>query len=306
MVAKSHAQDASLGIWVGNQRNLCNKNNIRPDRKRLLDEIGFAWKGDGGNNYDDKLWHQQYEKLVEFKRTNGHCMVPQSSKDDKSLGQWVKNQRAGHANKKILPDRKGILDELGFAWKADPATDKLWLQQYEKLVEFKRKNGHCMVPSKYEQDKSLGRWVQTQRTYHDKDKLGIHRKELLDKIGFSWKANGALTFKPADDKLWHQQYEKLLEYKRKNGHCKVPQTKNKDDKSLADWVRTQRARHANNKMLPARKKLLDKIGFAWKYYNLATRSSITNVRGLVNCIISRAGQTYIVFLTLVLFPLLFV
>jgi hypothetical protein len=27
----------------------------------FLDEIGFAWKADG-----DKLWHQQYEKIVEL------------------------------------------------------------------------------------------------------------------------------------------------------------------------------------------------------------------------------------------------
>jgi hypothetical protein len=33
---------------------------------------GFAWK-DGGLN---KLWHQQFEKLVEFKQKNGHFIVP--------------------------------------------------------------------------------------------------------------------------------------------------------------------------------------------------------------------------------------
>jgi hypothetical protein len=32
---------------------------MRPDRKKLLDELGFAWKDDGANNFksDDKLWH---------------------------------------------------------------------------------------------------------------------------------------------------------------------------------------------------------------------------------------------------------
>jgi 4-hydroxybenzoate polyprenyltransferase len=34
-----------------------------------------------------------------------------------------------------------------------------WHQQYEKLVEFKRKNGHCSVPIRYGHDKALGRWV---------------------------------------------------------------------------------------------------------------------------------------------------
>mgnify|MGYP000143530361 CR=1 FL=1 len=52
---------------------------------------------------------------------------------------------------------------------------------------------------------------------------------MTDEIGFTWKDDGALTFKP-DDKLWRQQHEKLLEHKGKNGHCKVPsQTKKETD-----------------------------------------------------------------------------
>jgi hypothetical protein len=87
-----------------------------------------------------------------------------------------------------------------------------------------------MVPNRYEKDKSLGIWVSTQRKHHINNKLRVDRKDILDKIGFAWKDDGALTFKP-NDKLWHQQYEKLLEYKRKIGHCMVP-NKYKDDKSL--------------------------------------------------------------------------
>jgi hypothetical protein len=150
--------------------------------------------------------------------------------------------------------------------------------KYEQLVEFKRTNGHCMVPLKYEQDKSLGIWVSNQRQYHKKNKLRLDRKRVLDEIGFAWKADADRGFKP-DDNHWHQQYEKLLEYKRKIGHCKVPR-KYMDDKSLGVWVSSQRARHANNKMLPDRKDLLDKIGFAWKHCTLATRASTTDVRGL--------------------------
>jgi hypothetical protein len=105
----------------------------------------------------------------------------------------------------------------------------------------------------------------------------LDRKKLLNKIGFAWKDDGALPFKP-DVKLWHQQYEKLLEYKRKNGHCKVP-NKYKDEKSLGLWVMNQRTRH--NKMPPDRKELLDAIDFVWKANTVAARSSsATDVRGL--------------------------
>jgi hypothetical protein len=69
-----------------------------------------------------------------------------------------------------------------------------------------------MVPCKYEHDKYLGWWVSRQRASHANNKLGIDRERILDELGFVWKADLAQTSKPVDDKLWHQQYEKLLEY----------------------------------------------------------------------------------------------
>jgi hypothetical protein len=156
--------------------------------------------------------------------------------------------------------------------------DKQWNMKYQQLVEFKRMKGHCMVPRRYEQNKSLGIWVTTQRTIHNNTTMRLDRKMLLDEIGFVWKPDRALTYKK-DDKLWHQQYEKVVEFKRNKGHCMVPR-RYQQDKSLGMWVGKQRSRHANNKMLPNRMELLDKLGFAWKCDTVATRSSTTDVRGL--------------------------
>jgi hypothetical protein len=280
---------------------------MRLDRKTILNEIGFAWKDDGTLIFklDEKLWHQQYEKLLEYKRINGHCMVPSKYKDDKSLGLWVMNQRKNHNNNRIRLDRKLILDEIGFAWKDDGVhtlnqIHKLWHQQYEKLLEYKRKKGNCLVPHRYKQDKSLGIWVRTQRKNHNDDKMRQDRKDLLDEIGFAWKPDGGPNFKP-DDKLWHQHFDKIVEFKQMNGHCLVPQTKYKDDKSLGLWVMTQRARHANKKMLPDRKELLDALGFAWKADTVATRSSTTNVRGVTIRSFHAFGRSCSSLLTLVLY-----
>jgi hypothetical protein len=67
-------------------------------------------------------------------------------------------------------------------------------------VEFKRKNGHCKVPQRNKGDASLGRWVNDQRKTHTKNKIRLDRKDMLDKIGFAWKLDGAHIFTP-DDKL---------------------------------------------------------------------------------------------------------
>jgi hypothetical protein len=232
--------------------------------------------------HEDKHWNVQYEKLVEFKRKNGHSIVPVNYKQDKDLGQWARAQRQKHAKHGMLPDRKDLLDELGFVWRSVDGSylESRWNQHCQKLIEFKETNGHCMVPARYEQEPSLGRWVARQRCFHNNNTIRPDRKELLDQIGFAWKGEDARWTNNVD-KIWFQQYEKMIEFKRTNGHCTVPHWyEYKKDKSLGQWVKDQRAKYAKNKMQPARKELLDDIGFFWTALE-ASRSSTKDVRGLV-------------------------
>jgi hypothetical protein len=85
---------------------------------------------------------------------------------------------------------------------------KQWNMKCEKLVEFQRKNGHCMVPFKYEQEKSLGTWVNTQRIRHANNKIRLDRKTILEEIGFAWKADVDHNF-IRNDQIWQKQYEKM-------------------------------------------------------------------------------------------------
>ena len=146
----------------------------------------------------DEQWNLQYAKLLDFKRQNEHCIVPNKYKEDASLGTWVCRQRNYHTNKKLRQDRKELLDKTGFVWKAgkgyqsgrsSTTYDQIWNSQYKKLVDFKEKNGHCIVPRRYGQDMPLGRWVFTQRSSHNKNKTRADRKDLLDELGFIWQPN---------------------------------------------------------------------------------------------------------------------
>ncbi len=118
----------------------------------------------------DQQWNVQCDELIEFKQKNGNGIVPRGGEQDKhpgwrvntqSLGLWVDMQRNLHVDDKMRQDPKELLDEIGFVWKAEgphhSIDNKRWHQQCEKLVDFKRKNDHCLVPQRCEQDKSL--WV---------------------------------------------------------------------------------------------------------------------------------------------------
>ena len=69
---------------------------------------------------------------------------------------------------------------------------------YAALVDFKKVNGHCNVPQKSREHKSLeqkrlGKWVNTQRTQNYRGKLRADRKQQLDSIGFLWNVPKART-----------------------------------------------------------------------------------------------------------------
>ena len=217
----------------------------------------------------DKKWNLQYEKLVDFNRKYGHCRVKHHYKPDKIFGTWVATQSRSKSQKHMSCHRKDLLNKLGFVW---GSQSEYWNQQYEKLVEYQTKNGDCRVPQVYKQDRAFGVWVSTQRGSYTTKRMRPDRMKLLDEIGFirdlKWK--------------WKKQYAKLVKFKQKHGHCRVP-FRYKEDLALSLWVDIQRNDHGNNEIPQNRKDLLNKLGFVWsKVNNLAASSCVTDkVRGLV-------------------------
>jgi hypothetical protein len=187
--------DPSLGHWVRGQRRNFKNDTIREDRKRRLDELGFDW---GTGRYQQKLsrdtskndfrWKNMYQKLVDFNQQNGHAMVPTYQK---GLGHWVSKQRVRYRNGRMTDDRKELLDEIGVVWKIsspDANADRLqrrWDGMFHKLVEYREIHGNCNVPKTWDNDSSLGRWVQKQRVI--RQSMDASRVERLDSVGFCWK-----------------------------------------------------------------------------------------------------------------------
>mmetsp|Transcript_8789 Transcript_8789/g.18877 ORF Transcript_8789/g.18877 Transcript_8789/m.18877 type:complete len:697 (-) Transcript_8789:102-2192(-) len=70
----------------------------------------------------------------------------------------------------------------------------LWEAQYQELVNFKARNGHCLVPSGKKQETKLSRWVSRQRLEYRYFKEGKatamtqERIDRLEEIGFAFKA----------------------------------------------------------------------------------------------------------------------
>ena len=153
-------------------------------------------------------------------------------------------------------ERRKRLNSIGFTWNDRKAQEAFhWEVRFQELVEYKRVHRDCNAPRRYQPNPQLGTWVSTQR--ENKEKMSEERRNMLDSIGFVWKFQEAqLAFH------WEVRFQQLVDYKRVYGNCHVPQ-RFKENKQLGKWVSTQREN--KEKMSEEKRKMLDSIGFVWKF-----------------------------------------
>jgi hypothetical protein len=109
-----------------------------------------------------------------------HDVTSRAIEGNFQLGNWVSVQRY---RKELVPtERKRRLDAIGFVW---DWRDYFWEQNFAALLKFKRREGHCRVPSIHrEGDLKLGLWATTQR--RKRKTMLAERRARLNKIGFVW------------------------------------------------------------------------------------------------------------------------
>jgi hypothetical protein len=145
---------------------------------RALVVANHPW---GKSNTD--RWERGFAALSKFRAREGHC-CPSRHHVERGfrLGQWVSVQRYG--KDQVPAERKWRLDKIGFVW---DWRDDHWEQNFAALLKFKRRKGHCCVPTFHrEGDLRLGWWVATQR--RNQKEMSAERRARLNKIGFVWHA----------------------------------------------------------------------------------------------------------------------
>lgn len=130
-----------------------------------------------------------------------------------------------------------------------------WDVRYEQLREYFKENGHSNVPSKYEENLPLGRWVSIQRNKFKNKKLSNEQIQLLNQIQFKFNDFS---------QMWKTNYNLLVEFYNENGHSIVPQGYDKSP-SLGMWINNQRRKFKNNKLSKYRIELLNQIDFKYSF-----------------------------------------
>jgi hypothetical protein len=83
-------------------------------------------------NKKTRTWDESLELLNQYKETYGNCSVPNRWKDDRSLANWVGNQRKFHVTMSEV--RRAALDAVGFDWNP---LETYWNEMFHRLVIYK-------------------------------------------------------------------------------------------------------------------------------------------------------------------------
>jgi superfamily II DNA or RNA helicase len=245
--------DKQLARWVKTQRSMRLKGKLLAERIGELEAVGFDWNPslDVGLRID-RGWSSMFTRLQEYRKQFGNTLVPQGWKSDTSLADWVTSQRIAHNSGRLSSERREKLIELGFDW--DPIATR-WEEMFQQLIRFRDERGHTNVPQGNPELKELSTWVRNQRKAKSQNQpIMVERAKRLDEIGFVWRM--------VKRDAWEKDFEDLVAFKREHGHCNVPQ-KDAHFKRLGKWVNTQRTFHKRGKLKPDRFQRLQSLGFVW-------------------------------------------
>jgi hypothetical protein len=206
------------------------------------------------------------------------------------------------SSRRMTAERIALLEQAGFQWEVAATTTNStnrrepWNVRYEELRRFQRLTGHCNVPYRYAENKTLGSWVHDQRTRYrsadDKKRLSPEQIEKLESLGFQWKVEkgssaGSAAAAAAGDSppAWDVRFEQLGRYKALHGHCNVPYRYG-ENRSLGGWVHDQRSLYrrttrggSSGSLSSERIRKLESIGFAWTLRRTKKRGSQQAVTG---------------------------
>ncbi|GFH55698.1 hypothetical protein CTEN210_12174 [Chaetoceros tenuissimus] len=243
-------EDKDLNTWISNQRHYKRSSKLREDRVKLLEEIGFSWESE---------YHQRTHegKLNTINTSKDQVPPPKSDIATESIKLKVGTPNENHGGQTNAKSESNCDSLLQFTWK----------ERFRQLKQFHRKNGHSQIAKSHP---ILGTWA-TQLTLNSvRDRLTDEQKADLASVSF-YLFNRMKN--PRVEKLdmrWMERFDKLKEYKSKNGHMKVRRS---EDNDLYSWIAAQKGFKRSNKLRKDRDKLLEEIGFQWNSYVGQTETS---------------------------------
>jgi hypothetical protein len=286
-VPRKYSKNTKLAQWATNQRSHYrlhldgHTSPMTSFRIEALESLDFEW-----GVYHGVTWEDRFTELADYRKSHGHCNVPQGCSETAKLSIWVKTQRKQyrlHLEGKtsyMTTFRIQELESLGFESGVYATT--VWEERLRELADYRRIHGHCNVPRSNGENAKLANWVGTQRTEYrllyeegKTSSMTLSNIQALESLGFEWNTHGA---------SWEIRLSELADYRKEHGHCNVPRSYSENTR-LSTWVRHQRTQnrlHRDGKpslMTLTRIQELEDIGFEWGTCGTAWEDRLSELAG---------------------------
>jgi hypothetical protein len=201
----------------------------------------------------DGYWSRGYENLQAFIEKYGHSYVPNkyiSEHDNFKLGSWVSDRRRSCTEEQ----RKILEDTAGWVWNA---VEERFDKGFAEFSAYVTNQGDGRVPLNYVTSSGfkLGSWVAEKRKRKRMNKLPEDQVAMLS-LAEKW------VWDPIE-LLFETGIDKLLIFKQREGHCRVPASHREGDFNLGNWVSNIRSKGIK-KIGSEKIKMLNEIGFIWR------------------------------------------
>ncbi len=252
---KSTFHGVKLGTWVAVQRRRKVDGTITQNQREQLEALHrWSW-----NPIEDD-WHETYQALLSYLKTNGHIKPSRRNSKESELSQWIGVQRTSYKHQKISQERIALLGAIpGWTWSARNEATQIssWEKSIEAVRSYSEKNGNVRASKSHKENGiAIASWISTQRKSYQAGSLSPKQIQQLESLdGWAWEVF---------NESWESQYLLALQFATREGHAKIPQRHIEDGTDLGTWVNGQRTNYTNGKLSPERIARLEEIpGWTW-------------------------------------------
>ena len=225
-----------------------------------------------------KRWMENYNDVLKIAQKYGRLYFPKKDPNARRLGSWLIKQK----NRKDISnyEKQKLEDLKKYGYEVGPsASDHFWQEMFHQYCQYSEETGRSHVSSRNPAYRQLSAWVANQRQAFKRGTLSTERYQRLKQIGFVFSQNAPYKkkarFTKEQEAKWNAMFQRLLDFKQKNGHCDVPEF-DKNDYTFSFWVRNQRADYLANVMDESRRQRLESIGFTWRVKVIQGHSDSTS------------------------------
>lgn len=200
----------------------------------------------------DKIWNNNYNKILAYKKLNGHFAILASDVKNKRLRDWYQDQIFLYKNNKINDLKVYLIINSEFDHELYGVKWEKWEKSFRKLSSYYIKNNNSNVSQLV---KGIGPWLSAQRVSYRRKELSKTKIKLLEQISVTWDPASK------NEDRWLQQFNLLEIFFKENNHSNVPR---REMPNPGIWVSAQRTSYRKGLLSKEKIRKLEEIKFQWK------------------------------------------